>query len=107
MNPVEKIKVISQLDQALSSRVVACIAHVPHGFSSALAEVDPFQHPPFSGLTCPCSFSSQGLNQTSFCRASVLLITPLGIQRLHCPLFIHGIVGVAFSTVSAYSMAWL
>lgn len=38
MNPVEKIKFISQLDHMLSSHVVAYIACVPHGFSSALAE---------------------------------------------------------------------
>lgn len=38
MTPVGKIKVISQLGQALSSHVVAYVACVPHGFSSALAE---------------------------------------------------------------------
>lgn len=38
MNPVEKIKVISQLDHMPPSHVLAYIASVPHGFSSALAE---------------------------------------------------------------------
>lgn len=61
-----------------------CVAHiacVPHGFSSALEESEQT----FLGFIVSMQFleshsQRSTANQTSFCGASVLLITPLGIQ---------------------------